>query len=87
VREHDEEGNRMGTSMRLNYLCGRPRQTSYAVNDPDILAAPEWFTPAEVEALIERREIKGKLTESAFRHWQTYRANGELSCDLVDVPN
>ena len=87
VREHDAEGKRIGTSIRLNYLCGQPRQTSYAVNDPDIVAAPEWFTPDEVDALISRGEVKGRLTESAFRHWQEFRASGRLSCDLVDVPN
>jgi ADP-ribose pyrophosphatase YjhB (NUDIX family) len=87
VREHDEDGRRIGTSTRLDYLCGAPRQSSYAVNDPDILGAPEWFTPDEVEELIERGEVKGQLTASAFRHWQEYRRHGRISADLVDIPN
>jgi ADP-ribose pyrophosphatase YjhB (NUDIX family) len=87
VREHDDDGRRIGTSTRLDYLCGQPRQTSYAVNDPDILAAPEWFTPDEVEGLIERDEVKGHLTVTAFRHWQEYRRSGKMSADVVDIPN
>jgi ADP-ribose pyrophosphatase YjhB (NUDIX family) len=87
VREHDEQGHRVGTSMRLDYLCGGPRQTSYAVNDPDILAAPEWFSPDQVEQLIARGEVKGMLTTTAFRHWQEYRRSGRATADLVDIPN
>ena len=45
VREHDEDGRRIGTSMRLDYLSSQPRQTSYAINDSDILGAPQWFSP------------------------------------------
>src|SRR5436190_22572930 len=62
VREHDEAGRRIGTSMRLDYLCGQPRQTSYAVNDPDILDAPAWYSPEEIEGLIAAGEVKGYLT-------------------------
>ena len=40
VREHDVDGRRIGTSMRLDYLSSQPRQTSYAINDSDILGAP-----------------------------------------------
>ena len=36
VREHDPDGHRVGTSLRLNYLSAHPRQTSYAVTDSDI---------------------------------------------------
>jgi ADP-ribose pyrophosphatase YjhB (NUDIX family) len=87
VREHDADGHRVGTSLRLNYLSGHPRQTSYAVNDPDIVAAPEWFSPAEIEDMIARNEVKGELTAAAYRHWREYRQNGALSADVVDIPN
>jgi ADP-ribose pyrophosphatase YjhB (NUDIX family) len=87
VREHDVEGRRIGTSMRLNYLSSQPRQTSYAVADSDILGAPEWFTPAQIEDMIARNEIKGELTAAAFRHWQAYRREGTVSADVVDIPN
>ena len=87
VREHDADGHRVGTSLRLNYLSGHPRQTSYAVNDPDILGAPEWFAPAEVEGLIGRNEIKGELTAAAYRHWREFRRSGVLTADIVDIPN
>jgi ADP-ribose pyrophosphatase YjhB (NUDIX family) len=87
VREHNTEGQRIGTSMRLNYLSSQPRQTSYAVADSDILGAPEWFTPAEIEGMIARNEIKGELTAAAFRHWQAYRRDGTVSADVVDIPN
>src|SRR5919206_18293 len=66
VCEHDADGHRIGTSLRLNYLSHQPRQTSYAVADSDILGQPEWFTPAEVEGLIERGEVKGELTAAAY---------------------
>jgi ADP-ribose pyrophosphatase YjhB (NUDIX family) len=87
VREHDADGHRIGTSLRLNYLSAHPRQTSYAVNDPDILGAPEWFAPAEIEELIERNEIKGELTAAAYRHWREYHQSGALTADIVDIPN
>jgi ADP-ribose pyrophosphatase YjhB (NUDIX family) len=87
VREHDSEGHRVGTSLRLNYLSGHPRQTSYAVNDPDILGTPEWFAPAEIEGLIGRNEVKGELTAAAYRHWREFRRNGALTADIVDIPN
>ena len=87
VREHDDDGRRIGTSTRLDYLCGQPRQTSYAVNDPDILGTPEWFTPGQIDEMIERGEVKGQLTATAYRHWQEYRRSGRLSADLVDIPN
>jgi len=87
VREHDTEGRRIGTSMRLDYLSGQPRQTSYAVADSDILGAPEWFAPAEVEDLIARGEVKGELTTTAFRHWQAFHRDGSVSADIVDIPN
>jgi len=87
VREHDTDGRRIGTSMRLNYLSSQPRQTSYAVADSDILGAPEWFSPAEVEGMIQRGEVKGKLTTAAYRHWQAYRRDGRISADVIDTPN
>ena len=87
VREHDLDGRRIGTSMRLNYLCGQPRQTSYAVADSDILGAPEWFAPQPIEEMIERGEMKGELTAAAYRHWQAYRHDGSVSADVVDTPN
>ena len=87
VREHDPEGHRVGTSLRLNYVCEQLRQTSYAVNDPDILGAPEWFTPEEIDGLIAHTQVKGELTAAAFRHWRTYREGGEMSADIVDIPN
>jgi ADP-ribose pyrophosphatase YjhB (NUDIX family) len=87
VREHDMDGRRIGTSMRLNYLSSQPRQTSYAINDPDILDAPRWFSPAQIEALIEGGEVKGELTSAAFRHWQSYRQHGGVSGDVIDIPN
>ncbi|MGZ4430268.1 MAG: NUDIX domain-containing protein [Gaiellales bacterium] len=87
VREHDDDGRRTGTSMRLNYLSSQPRQTSYAINDPDILGAPEWFTPAEVAALIASGEVKGQLTATAFEHWSAYRETGRPSADIIDTPN
>jgi ADP-ribose pyrophosphatase YjhB (NUDIX family) len=87
VREHDLGGHRTGTSLRLNYLSHGPRQTSYAVADSDILGAPEWFTPAEIEGLIARGEVKGELTATAYRHWQAYRRSGHTSADIVDIPN
>jgi ADP-ribose pyrophosphatase YjhB (NUDIX family) len=87
VREHDASGHRTGTSLRLNYLSSQPRQTSYAVNDPDILGDPAWFTPAEVDELIARSEVKGELTAAAFRHWREYRRTGLPSADVVDIPN
>ena len=77
----------MGTSLRLNYVCEQLRQTSYAVNDPDILGAPEWFTPEEIDGLIAHTQVKGELTAAAFRHWRTYREGGEMSADIVDIPN
>ena len=73
VREHDDDGRRIGTSTRLNYLSSQPRQTSYAINDSDILGAPEWFAPAEVEELIAGGEVKGQLTAAAFKQWRHYR--------------
>jgi ADP-ribose pyrophosphatase YjhB (NUDIX family) len=87
VREHDMDGRRIGTSMRLNYLSSQPRQTSYAINDSDILGAPEWFSPAAIEAMIEDQQVKGELTAAAFRHWQEYRRSGAVSGDVIDVPN
>lgn len=87
VREHDTDGRRIGTSMRLNYLSSQPRQTSYAVADSDILGAPEWFSPAEVEGMIQRGEVKGELTTAAYRHWQAYRRDGRISADVIDTPN
>ena len=87
VREHDPDGHRVGTSLRLNYVCEQLRQTSYAVNDPDILGAPEWFTPEQIDDLIARTQVKGELTAAAFRHWRTYRQGGEMSADIVDIPN
>jgi ADP-ribose pyrophosphatase YjhB (NUDIX family) len=87
VREHDPDGHRVGTSLRLNYVCEQLRQTSYAVNDPDILGAPEWFTPEQIDGLIETTQVKGQLTAAAFRHWRTYREGGEMSADIVDIPN
>jgi ADP-ribose pyrophosphatase YjhB (NUDIX family) len=87
VQEHDADGRRIGTSMRLDYLCSQPRQTSYAINDPDILGAPEWFTPAEIEELIASRQVKGELTVTAFRHWQEYRRSDSIAGDIIDIPN
>src|SRR5215475_2015824 len=87
VREHDDDGRRIGTSTRLNYLSSQPRQTSYAITDSDILGAPEWFPPTEVEQLIAGGEIKGRLTASAFQHWRHYRQTGQISADVVDIPN
>ncbi|HYX84583.1 MAG TPA: NUDIX domain-containing protein [Gaiellales bacterium] len=87
VREHDPVGHRVGTSLRLNYLCGQPRQTSYAVNDPDILGAPEWFSPDHVDELIQSGQVKGELTAAAFRHWRAFRRDGSVSADIVDIPN
>ncbi len=87
VREHDLDGRRIGTSMRLNYLCGQPRQTSYAIGDSDILGAPEWFAPQTIEEMIARGEMKGELTAAAYRHWQAYRHDGSVSADVVDTPN
>jgi ADP-ribose pyrophosphatase YjhB (NUDIX family) len=87
VREHDLDGRRIGTSMRLNYLSSQPRQTSYAINDSDILGAPEWFSPSAIDGLIAEGQVKGELTASAFRHWQEYRQSGALSADVVDIPN
>lgn len=87
VREHDPDGHRVGTSLRLNYVCEQLRQTSYAVNDPDILGAPQWFTPEQIDGLIETTQVKGELTAAAFRHWRTYREGGEMSADIVDIPN
>jgi ADP-ribose pyrophosphatase YjhB (NUDIX family) len=87
VREHDTDGHRVGTSLRLNYLSAHPRQTSYAINDPDILGAAEWFAPAEIEGLIGRNEVKGELTAAAYRHWREFRQSGALTADIVDTPN
>ena len=87
VREHDLDGHRIGTSLRLNYLSSEPRQTGYAVSDPKILGDPEWFTPAQVEELIAGGEVKGELTAAAYRHWQEYRRTGRPSADVVDIPN
>jgi ADP-ribose pyrophosphatase YjhB (NUDIX family) len=87
VREHDTEGRRIGTSTRLNYLSSQPRQTSYAIADSNILGAPEWFSPAEVEGLIERGEIKGELTAAAYRAWRAYRRDGGVTAEVIDIPN
>jgi ADP-ribose pyrophosphatase YjhB (NUDIX family) len=87
VREHDADGHRVGTSLRLNYLTTHPRQTSYAVNDPDILGAPEWFTPDAIDGLIAAGQVKGELTSAAFRHWRGFRAGTGVSADIVDIPN
>jgi ADP-ribose pyrophosphatase YjhB (NUDIX family) len=87
VREHDMDGRRIGTSMRLNYLSSQPRQTSYAISDSDILGAPQWFGPADIEAMIADDQIKGELTATAFRHWQEHRRTGAVSGDVVDIPN
>lgn len=87
VREHDPDGHRVGTSLRLDYLTTHPRQTSYAVNDPDILGVPEWFTPEAIEELIANRQVKGELTSTAFRHWQGFRAGSGVAADIVDIPN
>jgi hypothetical protein len=37
--------------------------------------------------LIEDGEVKGELTAAAFRHWQTYRRDGSVSGDVIDIPN
>jgi ADP-ribose pyrophosphatase YjhB (NUDIX family) len=87
VREHDDDGRRIGTSTRLDYLCGQPRQTSYAVNDPDILGAPEWFTPEAIDELIGSGQVKGELTAAAFRHWRSFHAGSGICADIVDIPN
>jgi ADP-ribose pyrophosphatase YjhB (NUDIX family) len=87
VREHDLDGRRIGTSMRLTYLSSQPRQTSYAINDSDILGAPEWFSPTAIEAMIEDQQVKGELTAAAFRHWQEYRRSSVVSGDVIDIPN
>lgn len=87
VREHDEDGRRIGTSMRLNYLSSQPRQTSYAVNDPDILGAPEWFSPDRIEQMHADGELKGELTAEALRHWREYRRCGAVSSAVIDIPN
>jgi ADP-ribose pyrophosphatase YjhB (NUDIX family) len=87
VREHDGSGRRIGTSLRLDYLCGQPRQTSYAVSDPKILGDPEWFTPAEIDGLCAVGQIKGELTAAAYRHWREYRRSGQMSVEIIDVPN
>ena len=87
VREHGLDGHRIGTSLRLNYLSHRPRQTSYAVADSDILGDPAWFTPARVEQLIADGEVKGELTAAAYRHWQAFRKTGKPSADVIDIPN
>ena len=87
VREHDLDGHRVGTSLRLNYLSSQPRQTGYAVSDPKILGDPAWFTPAQVEELIANGEVKGELTAAAYRHWQSYRRHGQASADIIDIPN
>ena len=87
VREHDEDGRRIGTSMRLDYLSSQPRQTSYAINDSDILAAPQWFSPGDIELMIAGNEVKGELTAAAFRHWQEFRRSGSVSGDVIDIPN
>ena len=87
VREHDEDGRRIGTSMRLDYLSSQPRQTSYAINDSDILGAPQWFSPGDIEIMIANNEVKGELTAAAFRHWQEFRRSGAVSGDVIDIPN
>ena len=87
VREHDEDGRRVGTSMRLNYLSSQPRQTSYAVNDPDILGAPEWFSPDRIDEMHSEGELKGELTREALRHWREYRRSGAVSSAVIDIPN
>ena len=87
VREHDADGHRVGTSLRLNYLSAHPRQTSYAVNDPDILGARSGSRRREIEDLIGRNEVKGELTAAAYRHWREYRQSGALSADVIDIPN
>ena len=87
VREHDMDGRRIGTSMRLNYLSSQPRQTSYAINDSDILGAPEWFKPTDIEAMIADQQVKGELTAAAFRHWQEFRRTGSMTSDVIDIPN
>src|SRR6476619_2066808 len=87
VREHDEDGRRIGTSMRLDYLSSQPRQTSYAINDSDILGAPQWFSPPDIEIMIAGNEVKGELTAAAFRHWQEFRRSGAVSGDVIDIPN
>jgi ADP-ribose pyrophosphatase YjhB (NUDIX family) len=87
VREHDAEGHRVGTSLRLDYLTTHPRQTSYAVNDPDILGAPEWFTPEAIDELIGSGQVKGELTAAAFRHWRSFHAGSGICADIVDIPN
>src|SRR5438067_5343937 len=56
VREHDEDGRRIGTSMRLDYLSSQPRQTSCAINDSAILRAPQWISPADIEIMIANNE-------------------------------
>jgi ADP-ribose pyrophosphatase YjhB (NUDIX family) len=87
VREHDEDGRRIGTSMRLDYVSSQPRQTSYAINDSDILGAPQWFSPRDIEGMIANNEVKGELTAAAFRHWQEFRRSGSVSGDVIDIPN
>ena len=87
VREHDTDGRRIGTSMRLNYLSSQPRQTSYAINDSDILGAPEWFKPTDIEGMIAEGQVKGELTAAAFRHWEEYRRTGSMTSDVIDIPN
>src|SRR6476469_4526865 len=87
VREHDSDGHRVGTSLRLNYLSAHLRQTSYAVTDSDILGILAGFATAEIEDLIVREEVKGELTAAAFRHWQEHHRSGALSADVIDIPN
>ena len=67
--------------------ASQPRQTSYAINDSDILGAPQWFSPADIEVMIANNEVKGELTAAAFRHWQEFRRGGSVSGDVIDIPN
>ena len=73
--------------MRLNYLSSQPRQTSYAINDSDILGAPQWFAPPTIEAHDRERRGEGRADRRRLPPLAGVPPDGAVSGDVVDIPN
>ena len=87
VREHDADGHRVGTSLRLNYLSAHPRQTSYAVNDSDILGSAGVVSAGRDRGADRPQRGQGRADRGRLPALAEYRESGALSADVIDIPN
>ena len=74
---------------QLRFLFLRPRPNQVIEFDPGGSdAIPRLFDEFDrIADAAAGREVKGELTAAAFRHWQTYRRDGSVSGDVIDIPN